>query len=230
MKKCTTCKEVLEETEFYKDKSRYDGLDCHCKKCNSIKHKKYVEKNKEKVKLNDKKSYEKNKEKRLKYAKDNYSRTKEVRALRKKEIDEYRKKWREENREKCNEQAKLWQRDKKKKDAQYRLNCVFSNRITQSLKIFNIFKSKCGWQKAVGYTLKDLVEHLEKQFDENMSWDNYGSYWHIDHIKPKSLFVFESIEDEQFKECWGLNNLRPLEAKENIRKSNKYQPPVAESE
>ena len=57
-----------------------------------------------------------------------------------------------------------------------------------------------------------------------MNWENYGSYWHIDHIKPKSLFIFESLEDEEFKQCWSLNNLRPLEAKENIRKGNRFKP------
>lgn len=97
-----------------------------------------------------------------------------------------------------------------------------STSIYQSLKTFNLSKSKCGWQTAVGYTLQNLVEHLEKQFDDKMNWDNYGSYWHIDHIKPKSLFKFTSTNDENFKECWSLKNLRPLEANENRRKSNTY--------
>lgn len=230
MKKCTICKLELEVNEFGKDKSRGDGLSSHCKKCNTIKQKKYAERNREKINAHNKKTYEKHKEKRKQYAKDNYEHIKEVRKLREKDLKEYQKKWQEENREKRNEQAKNWQRNKKKKDPQYKLNSVISNSICQSLKIFNLSKSKCGWQKAVGYTLEELVKHLEAQFDENMNWDNHGSYWHIDHIKPKSLFVFESLEDEEFKKCWALNNLQPLEAKENIRKSNKYAPMTAENE
>lgn len=222
MKKCTICKLFLEEKEFCKDKSRHDGLNCRCRKCNTIKQKKYVEKNKEKIRQHNKKSYEKHKEKRKQYAKDNYEHIKEVRKLREEELKIYRKKWQEENRERRNEQAKLRERNKKKNDLRYRLNSIISTSIYQSLKVFNLDKSDCGWEKAVGYKLKDLIEHLENQFDENMSWDNYGSYWHIDHIKPKSLFVFQSLQDQEFKECWSLNNLRPLEAKENIRKSNKY--------
>jgi len=77
-------------------------------------------------------------------------------------------------------------------------------------------------EKLVGYTLENLTKHLEKQFDDKMSWDNYGSYWHIDHIKPKSLFNYTSEIDKEFKECWGLNNLQPLEAKANLIKHNKY--------
>ena len=77
------------------------------------------------------------------------------------------------------------------------------------------------WEKLLGFTLKDLMEHLEKQFDEKMTWRNYGSYWWIDHIRPISSFRFDSYEDKDFKKCWALNNLCPLEAKENIRKGNK---------
>jgi 5-methylcytosine-specific restriction endonuclease McrA len=61
-----------------------------------------------------------------------------------------------------------------------------------------------------------------------MTWDNHGKYekgkkkWQIDHIKPKSLFNFETPEDPEFKECWALENLQPLEAMENIKKGNKF--------
>lgn len=38
-----------------------------------------------------------------------------------------------------------------------------------------------------------------------------GSYWEIDHIIPLNLFSYETEQDEQFKICWSLINLRPLE-------------------
>jgi hypothetical protein len=230
MKKCTDCKIELEEEQFSKDKSRGDGLNCRCKRCSTERHREYVRRNKEKISSHNKKSYERHKEKRKQYAKNNYEHVKQVRKLREDDLKKYQKEWQQNNKQKRNEQAKNWQRNRKKNDPKYKIDSVISTSIYQSLKIFNLSKSKCGWQDAVGYTLKELTEHLESQFDESMNWDNYGSYWHIDHIKPKSLFVFESLEDEQFKQCWALNNLRPLEAKENIRKSNKYMPMMAESE
>jgi 5-methylcytosine-specific restriction endonuclease McrA len=73
----------------------------------------------------------------------------------------------------------------------------------------------------VGYTVNELINHLEKQFDGKMSWDNYGSYWDVDHRKPRSLFHYENAEDPEFKECWSLKNLQPLEHKENLRKGNR---------
>ncbi len=77
-----------------------------------------------------------------------------------------------------------------------------------------------SWESVIGYTLDDLIKHLESQFEDGMSWDNYGK-WHIDHIKPVSSFNIESIEDEELKECWSLQNLQPLWARENFKKGAK---------
>lgn len=77
------------------------------------------------------------------------------------------------------------------------------------------------WESRVGYTLAELREYLQSQFQPNMSWANYGK-WHIDHIKPVSSFDFNSYEQEAFKSCWSLSNLRPLWAKDNwMRKKNR---------
>jgi len=63
----------------------------------------------------------------------------------------------------------------------------------------------------VGFTTLELMGHLEAQFKEGMSWDNYGrNGWHIDHICPISSFKFTSYNDKDFKECWSLENLQPL--------------------
>jgi len=61
----------------------------------------------------------------------------------------------------------------------------------------------------------------EKQY-KLKHYSNYGSYWHIDHIKPKSLFKYISPEDPEFQECWDLNNLQPLEKISNLKKGSNY--------
>jgi len=80
------------------------------------------------------------------------------------------------------------------------------------------------------FSIAELKNHLEDNFDEWMNWDNYGPYikdkwdnedqntwkWNLDHIIPHSEFKYSSMKDESFKKCWSLNNLRPLSAKQNV--------------
>lgn len=77
------------------------------------------------------------------------------------------------------------------------------------------------WETLVGYSLADLMAHLESRFKPGMTWDNYGQ-WHIDHVRPIASFSFANPEDEGFKQCWSLSNLQPLWAKENIQKGAKW--------
>jgi hypothetical protein len=73
---------------------------------------------------------------------------------------------------------------------------------------------------AAGYTVAQLVEHLERQFMPGMTWDNYGQ-WHVGHIQPVASFNYETAEDPEFKACWALSNLRPLWAEDNLRKADR---------
>lgn len=77
------------------------------------------------------------------------------------------------------------------------------------------------WETLVGYTLAELMQTLEKEFRDGMSWENYGK-WHIDHIIPLAKFKFESYDNSEFKKAWALGNLQPLWADENIRKRDKF--------
>lgn len=40
--------------------------------------------------------------------------------------------------------------------------------------------------------------------------------WQLDHIIPHSEFKYISVENEVFKKCWALENLRPYSAKQNL--------------
>ncbi len=79
------------------------------------------------------------------------------------------------------------------------------------------------WENLVGYTVEKLKEHLEKQFKNGMNWERFlKGEIEIDHIKPRSLFNYTSPENLEFKQCWALKNLQPLEKVENIKKRNHY--------
>ena len=101
----------------------------------------------------------------------------------------------------------------------YRLNNNIRTGIYRSFKT-----GKPGlWESRVGYTLAELKEHLQNQFQPGMTWANYGQ-WHIDHIKPVASFNFSSYEQEAFKCCWSLSNLQPLWASDNWTKKKNRQP------
>jgi hypothetical protein len=103
------------------------------------------------------------------------------------------------------------------------LNLCLDDRIKRSLRtrFYKSITKKAKYNsinKLIGCSITELRQHLEKQFTNGMTWDNYGE-WHIDHIKPCSKFNLKLIEDQ--RECFNYNNLQPLWAKDNLTKYNK---------
>ena len=70
------------------------------------------------------------------------------------------------------------------------------------------------------YTPMELKEHIEKQFSSEMSWNNYGSYWQVDHIIPQAALIYDSLTHPNFQKCWALDNLQPLERTKNASKGS----------
>jgi hypothetical protein len=103
-------------------------------------------------------------------------------------------------------------------------NGRLSNRMGNAMRTA-LKQNKAGrhWEVLAGYTIDDLIRHLESKFTNGLTWKKFFKEgYHIDHIKPKSLFHYETAEDPEFKECWALENLQPLEKIENLKKSNHY--------
>src|SRR5690606_16346442 len=117
-----------------------------------------------------------------------------------------------------------WQKTKEKNDINFKLK----RRISALLR-YHIKKKQSAF-KLLNYSVLDLKNHLEQRFELWMSWDNWGVYdsknwddndtstwtWQIDHIMPVSKFNIQSVNDDEFKKCWSLENLRPISSKENI--------------
>ena len=197
IKKCTQCKLVLSRSEFQK-KGSTDGLNSRCKACAHVYRKSYHEKNREKG-ISASNEWRRN----------NLDRVNELRRIRNKTPEHKLK------------NAK-YMRDRRHSDPTFRLRMNFSNLISYSLKNYAVVSSKQGysWETILEYNLEDLIVHLEKQFQPGMNWENYGR-WHIDHIIPQSFYRFESIDDPLFHKCWELNNLQPLWAEDNLKKSDR---------
>ena len=134
-------------------------------------------------------------------------------------LTEYNKKWRTENVDKWRKTKRDYERNRKARDPLYKLINNFRTAIYQVLKENNINKNG-HYFEILKYTPEDLISHLETKFTNGMTWDNYGE-WHVDHVKPISSYIILEIGDDEFMNCWSLNNLQPLWGKENISKSNK---------
>ncbi|MDO3431151.1 hypothetical protein QWJ46_00490 [Rhizobium sp. CBN3] len=143
---------------------------------------------------------------------------------------EYYRAWRaaltDEDRLQIRTYMREYQRELHRTSDRARLNRSIYGGIYKSLS--DGAKAGRKWELLVGYTIDDLMAHLEKKFTPGMSWDNYGD-WHIDHEVPKSAFNYETPEHLDFKRCWALNNLRPMWAKANISKGNRLSAPFQPS-
>lgn len=133
---------------------------------------------------------------------------------------EYRQNWLAVNADRVRETTRRY-RHEHCQTPEHRLNRAVSRGISKSLEDG---KNGKHWEDLVGYTLADLVAHLEPQFTKGMTWDNYGE-WHIDHIKPVSHFCYENYDDPGFEICWSLWNLQPMWAFENASKGNRCEAP-----
>lgn len=133
-------------------------------------------------------------------------------------IVEYNKKYRGNNIENVRIYHKNYRKNKRTINPKNKLRDNCSRMINAAM---NGQKGNFSFLEYLDYKIDELKFHLENQFDEHMSWENYGSYWHLDHIIPQSKLLYSSMEDENFKICWDINNLRPLDKIKNMSKGNK---------
>lgn len=131
---------------------------------------------------------------------------------------EYQKQYRQNNKAAVLNKNKVYKQKLRSNNPLFRLSGNCSRMISLAL---NGRKENYSIWKFLPYTIDELKKHLESQFNEKMSWNNYGSYWHLDHIIPQSSFSYINMRDDDFLKCWALNNLQPLEAIKNIKKSNR---------
>lgn len=220
---CAKCKEE-KITDSFTESQIKKGDGRWCKECVKIKNKLYRQTNKDKLKKykqtdsykQKSKNYkERNKKEIKKWSKEYYLSNK----------DRFQNYY-IENKEKIKERVRKWDRKRMKTDLIYRLRKNTSSYIRNSVK----HKGGNSILNNLPYTIDELKNHLESQFESWMTWDNWGNYnsttwndndsttwtWNIDHIIPHSNLPYNSMNDENFKKCWSLNNLRPYSAKQNI--------------
>lgn len=198
-KHCTKCQTDRELTEFYRNKSSKDGLQQYCKPCKKAQNDSWRKRNP----AYNEKWHEKNPSYR-----------KEWREANKESLASYSKEWRGANKEHINTYA----RSRRANDPAMRW---VHNTRTKLHRILHSAGSHPETLELLGCTGQEWRDHLESQFTDGMSWDNYGkgdSKWGIDHIIPVSSF--DQSDPEQRAICWHFSNTQPLWHIENVLKGN----------
>ena len=133
-----------------------------------------------------------------------------------------------ENQEKMIEKSSNWNKaNKEKKQAN---NKAYRNRHKDEINFRikeNLSTRLRNLVKKDGKSVIDFLDcsidflkmWFEFNFDNEMNWENYGTYWHIDHVTPCA--AFDLSDNNENMKCWNWSNLVPLEAKENARKCSK---------
>ncbi len=205
MKKCTKCHKEKTLEEFSVDNRNASGHRSRCKVCACEEGKLWQKGHPENVK----KSGQKWRATHPDAIKGNKYRIDSSKA------------WKTANPEKVKAYAK-----KRRDTPKGKLNNNISFRVWLSLRGT---KNNQRWEDLVGYTVCQLKYHLEKRFKPGMTWENYGTHWHIDHKIPVAVFNYEHPDDIDFRLCWSLKNLQPLESKKNRIKGAKIEIPFQPS-
>ena len=141
-----------------------------------------------------------------------------------KKTNKWNKKWRAENPEKVKLSTKKWNknnpnyqkdycRNRKKEDENYKIRKIITSYINKKLKSKNVKKDETTNER-IGCSFKFYAEHLERQFNDKMTWKNHGKYWEIHHIKEIDSFNVK-IKKERLK-AFHYSNCKPVTKEEHI--------------
>jgi hypothetical protein len=228
---CPKCKEDKDISEFRKNKFTKHGFDYLCKDCKQKYQKEYINRDRDKYLEKSKLYYTIHKETKNKKSVEYWRNNSEKRKLNTKK---YRIKHAEEikirqevyhknpeNREKINKTMREWYnknkiyrrnkiKDKLGKNLGFKLSIILRCRINNAIKSQKFKKTrKTGnIDNLIGCTVVELKNYIESKFLPTMTWENYGKYWHIDHIIPCNSFDLTNEEDQ--KKCFHYTNMQPL--------------------
>lgn len=120
-----------------------------------------------------------------------------------------RREYKRKNRERINSYDREYMKRDTRNNFLRRISGNLRSRVRQAVR-----NKSDSTMNLIGCSIEEFVKHIESQFKPEFTWDNYGSYWEIDHIKP--CCQFDLTDPEQQRACFHWSNCRPLERIENI--------------
>lgn len=205
-KSCSKCENWFSLSEFQKNMNfSWDGLANYCKACSKINDGAKYLKRKDAVTKRSKEYYQENKS----YV---TQRNKAYQEKHREEIGLYKSNWQKENREKRNKRLS----ERYRNEPNYRIAVNLRNRLLVALK--NNQRSS-PTLALLGCSIDFFRQHMESMFVGEMSWNNHGTIWHIDHIKPCAKF--DLSDGSHQKICFHYTNMQPLFVKDNLIKGDR---------
>lgn len=205
---CNKCKGAKDASDFYGDKSRKSGISRWCKVCMKVQNTKWKSENTSRVS-----------EYNIRYRKSNATTIRQVqklyRQVNRDSIQESDMRYRIDNRDKVRKWRRKYYYSVVRNSPEKRLLNYYRNSLRKHL----IRKLQKSSKDFIGCTTEDLRHYIESQWSENMSWDNYGKAWHIDHIIPCARF--DLTNEQEVTACFHYTNLQPLGASDNMSKQDK---------
>jgi hypothetical protein len=119
------------------------------------------------------------------------------------------KQYRESNRERINKRERL----RYLTNFNYKVKQCMRSRIRKLLKTKSL--STLSYVGCKSYKFKLFLGY---QFTDGYNYENYGTFWQIDHVIPCSFFDFS--KEENIKKCFNWTNCQPLVNRDNNSKND----------
>lgn len=123
--------------------------------------------------------------------------------------------------EEAKKKRRIWENARGKTDYK-----KLKDKLGMRLHSFAIRKYDTAFNReTMGCTLAEIRAHIEAQFDDSMTWDNYhDGVWEFDHDVPYKAFpTVEELLDYEKVVCW-YRNVQPMLKADNSRKGAKCPP------
>ena len=109
-------------------------------------------------------------------------------------------------------------KSRRESDLNYKLTCNLRSRTNKAFKCQNVRKTNKTFD-LLGCSNLFFKNWIIHQLYGNMTVENYGSVWQIDHCLP--ITSFNLLDENDMKKCLNWINLRPMYSNENNSKNDK---------
>ena len=116
------------------------------------------------------------------------------------------------------ERRSILDKERRKTDLTFKLISNIRVRTNKAFKSQNVRKTNKIFE-LLGCSNSFFQRWIFHKLYGNMTIENYGSIWQIDHCLP--LASFNILDEIDMKKCFNWVNLRPMYSNKNISKSSK---------